>query len=247
VRGGVPENPRRPQDRADVTLLLREFRSQFDALEQVTHRHYLLTAATPTGTWQEGGAYSVSQSYDLRAVAQIVDWLNVMTYDMNNIFSPVSNFHTPMFADPRDPTPDAQRRVDTITGAVRYYEAQGVPANKIVIGAAFYGRGFTGVSSRNAGLYSKYTGGYDETPWNVVEARFLTNPAWQRHWSDTAKAPWLFNARRHVFFSYDDPRSMRIKGAFVRSADLRGAMIWVAGEDDAHNSLLNALAEGMGR
>jgi chitinase len=166
-----------------------------------------------------------------------------MTYDMNNIFSPVSSFNAPMHADPNDPTPALQRRWDNVTGAVQYYEEHGVPASKIVLGMAFYGRGFTGVAAKNAGLYSKYGGGFPETPWNVVKRQFLNDPAWQKHWSTTAQAPWIYNEHTHVFFSYDDPRSMAIKAAFVRSKHLRGAMFWVFGEDDSQQSLLRALED----
>jgi chitinase len=241
VHGGVPESPYRPQDRANATLLLRALRDRLDELGGERGRHYYLTIATPAGRWQYGGAYSVSDSYDLPAVAQIVDWFNVMTYDMNNVFSPVSAFNTPLDEDPRDPTPVAQRRWNSLRGAVRYYESHGVPAAKIVLGMAFYGRGFTGVRAENGGLYSKYSGGFPETAWSTVERRFLIDPAWQRHWSSSAQAPWLYNTRRHIFFSYDDPRSMAIKAAFVRREHLRGAMFWVFGEDDARQSLLQAL------
>src|SRR5579863_8703564 len=125
VHGGM--NKSRPQDRADATALVREFRRQLDALGRAKRRHYYLTVATPAGTWQQGGAYSVSDSYDLAALAQSVDWLNVMTYDMNTIFSPLSAFNTPLAADPRDPAPAPQRSLDNLTGAVGYYESQGVP------------------------------------------------------------------------------------------------------------------------
>ena len=243
VHGGM--NRSRPQDRADATALVRELRAQLDALGARTHRHYLLTVASPAGTWQEGGAYSVGESYDLAALVPEVDWFNVMTYDMNTIFSPNSGFNTPLGADPHDPEPEPERSRDNLTGAVHYYEAHGVPANKILLGIAFYGRGFKGVSARHAGLYSKYTGGYPETPWKTIVSRMLTNPAWVRHWSDTAEAPWLYNARRHIFFTYDDPYSLAIKAAFVRHEHLRGVMIWVLGEDDARHSLLRALVWGL--
>lgn len=243
VHGGIPQNPHRPRDRANATALMRELRVQLDALGRLRHRHYYLTIATPTGRWQYGGAYDPNDSYDLRAIAGIVDWLNVMTYDMNNIFSPYSSFNTPMHPDPKDPTPALQRRWNNVTNAVRFYEIHGVPARKIVLGMAFYGRGFTGVSPKNAGLYSKYKGGFPETPWNVVASQFLTNPVWQRHWSATAQAPWLFNTRTHVFFTYDDARSMAIKAAFVRRQHLLGTMFWVFGEDDAQGSLLQALED----
>ncbi|HVS77434.1 MAG TPA: glycoside hydrolase family 18 protein [Steroidobacteraceae bacterium] len=240
VHGGM--NRSRPEDRADATALVREFRRQLDALGRKRHRRYLLTVATPAGTWQQGGAYSVGDSYDLGALARAVDWLNVMTYDMNNIFSPVSGFNAPLDADPRDAAPAPQRSRDNLTGAVRYYESHGVPAAKIMLGVAFYGRGFTGVSPRNAGLYSKYTGGYDETPWKIIRSRLLTSPDWVRHWSATAQAPWLYNASQRIFFTYDDPLSLGIKADFARRQRLRGVMIWVLGEDDPGNCLLNALA-----
>ena len=239
VHGGM--NRSRPQDRADASALTREFRRQLDALGDRTHRHYLLTVATPAGTWQQGGAYSVSDSYDLAALARSADWLNVMTYDMNNIFSPVSGFNTPLDSDSGDLEPAPQRSRDNLTGAVRFYESQGVPASKIMLGVAFYGRGFTGVSSEGAGLYSKYTGGYAETPWKTIRSQFLSSPDWVRHWSATAQAPWLFNAGQHIFFTYDDPISLGIKADFARRQHLGGMMIWVLGEDDPGNCLLNAL------
>lgn len=239
VHGGM--NRSRPQDRADVTALVREFRRQLDALGRKSQRHYLLTVATPAGTWQQGGAYSVSDSYDLAALARSVDWLNVMTYDMNTIFSPLSAFNAPLAADPRDLTPEPQRARDNLTSAVRYYESQNVPAAKIMLGVAFYGRGFTGVSPQSAGLYSKYAAVYPETPWKTVRAQFLTDPDWVRHWSATAQAPWLYNARQHIFFSYDDPISLGIKADFARREQLGGVMIWVLGEDDPGNGLLSAL------
>ncbi|MGH8317762.1 MAG: glycoside hydrolase family 18 protein [Steroidobacteraceae bacterium] len=239
VHGGM--NRSRPQDRADATALVREFRRQLDALGRRHHRHYLLTVATPAGTWQNGGAYSVSDSYDLAALAPSVDWLNVMTYDMNTIFSPLSGFNAPLGADPHDPTPEPQRSRDNLTSAVSYYESQGVPPGKIMLGVAFYGRGFTGVAPQNAGLYSKFAGVFPETPWKTIESQFLTSPDWVRHWSPTAQAPWLYSVSQHIFFSYDDPLSLGSKADFARREHLRGVMIWVLGEDDPANSLLNAL------
>lgn len=239
VHGGM--NRSRPQDRADATALVHEFRRRLDALGSRQHRHYLLTVATPAGTWQQGGPYSVSDSYDLAALARSADWLNVMTYDMNTIFSPLSGFNAPLDADPRDPAPQPARSQDNLTSAVRYYESHGVPAAKVMLGVAFYGRGFVGVSPQDDGLYSRYSAVYAETPWKIIRSQFLTSPEWVRHWSATAKAPWLYEASQHIFFTYDDPISIGIKADFARRERLRGVMIWVLGEDDPENSLMSAL------
>lgn len=245
VHGGM--NKSRPQDRDDATALMQELRRQLDARGVKDHRHYDLTLAVPAGTWQQGGAYSAGDSYDLKAVAASADWLNVMTYDMNNVFSPYAGFNSPLRADPHDPTPEPQRRLDNLEGAVHYFESQGVPASKIMLGVAFYGRGFSGVSSQGAGLYSRYQGGFDETPWKTVRSQFLTDNAWVRHWSQSANAPWLFNAGKGVFFSYDDPKSMGIKASFIAAQRLKGAVIWELGEDDPRDSLLDALVSALGR
>lgn len=241
VHGGVAGNPQRPQDRANITALLAELRKQLDQLGDANQRHYYLTAATPTGRWQTGGAYDPSDSYDLSGVQRYVDWLNVMTYDMNNSASPISGFNAPLHADLHDPTPALERRWNNVTGAVEYYENHGVPADKIVLGLPFYGLGYTGVSREKDGLYSTFQKDYPETPYSVVQAKLLKDSSWQKHWSVSAAAPWIYNDRTRTFFSYDDPRSIAIKASFVKHAHLRGAMFWVLGEDDADGSLLRAL------
>jgi chitinase len=243
VHGGVVGNPARPQDKRNVTALLQELRRELDALGATRHRHYYLTAATPTGRWQTGGPYDPSDSYDFPALVRYVDWLNVMTYDMNNSASPISGFNTPMSPDPLDPTPTLEHRWNNVAGAVTYYEAHGVPADKIVLGMAFYGLGYVGVSPKYGGRFSEFRSGYPETPYGVVRSKLLTDPAWQRHWSNTADAPWIYNPRTHTFFSYDDPSSLTIKASFVKRQHLRGAMFWVLGEDDASGSLLRALSD----
>lgn len=243
VRGGPALGPPHPEERAEATLLLTELRRQLDALSARTGRRYLLTAATPAGRFQTGGAYDPAQSYDLAAIATCVDWLNLMTYDLNTGFSPVSNFNTPMRVVPGDPTPAAQRIWNNVTGAVQYYENAGVPADKIVLGTAFYGRFFFGVSARNAGLFSAYSSAGFGPSWRGIEARFLSDPAWQRYWSAAAEVPWMYDARTHAFLSYDDPESIAVKANFARAAGLRGVMMWQLGSDDAQWSLLRALAK----
>jgi chitinase len=241
VRGGVAQNPHRPEDRADATALAQEIRHELDSLRSVTHRHYYLTAAVPAGRYQNGGPYSARESYDLAAFAKSLDWMNLMTYDMGTTFSPTSNFNAPMHADPNDPTPAAQRTTNNVAGAVAAFEAAGVPASKIVLGVPFYGRGFVGVNADRAGLYSSYTGGYPEVPWSVISSQYLHDPHWEKHWSESAQEPWLYNASAHTFFSYDDPRAIAAKAAFVKQAGLRGAMFWLLGQDDSAQSLLRAL------
>jgi chitinase len=103
-----------------------------------------------------------------------------------------------------------------------------------VIGAAFYGRGWTGVQ-----------GGEDGTGLNAKSSKFeyrqhggyakLSDPAWQaengftRHWDDEAKAPYLYNG--DIFISYDDPESVAHKIKYVKERGMKGLMYWEYGGD----------------
>ena len=89
---GLSENSYRPEDRRNCTLLFAELRRQLDALGAATGRRYLLTAAIPAGR-----EIPVT-SFELREAGEILDWINVMTYDMtgsNRAASPTSTPRSP--------------------------------------------------------------------------------------------------------------------------------------------------------
>ncbi len=46
-----------------------------------------------------------------------------------------------------------------------------------------------------------------------------------------AGVPWLYHAPSGVFINYEDPRSLALKGEYVRQSDLGGIMIWEIGSD----------------
>jgi chitinase len=241
VANGARTTPAQPADRANATLLLAEFRRQLDALGAATHRHYLLTLAAPAIGTSGGGNPPPETSYDLASVAKLVDWFNVMTYDLTGpASSSVTGFESPLYPTPAHSTPAPPSHAVTIDGTVRYYEAAGVPAGQIVIGAPFYGHVFVGVHSGNAGLFEHYRIlGAVPSYGQIVAAGA---PAGQRHWSSAAHEPWIYDGASHTFLNYDDPASMAAKAAYVVAHHLRGVMLWEIAMDDAEHSLLDALS-----
>jgi chitinase len=240
VHGGAPGGPWRPAERAQATLLLRAFRAALDRLGARRHRYYLLTAALPAGRWQEGGAYDPSSSWQLAAVASTVDWINLMAYDMNNALAPRTNFNSPLSITPGDPTLAAVGRWNSASGAVRYYESAGVPADRIVLGVPFYGHVFDGVPNRDHGLFQPFDRLVASPSYAQIISGYL--PTFHRYWSPWARAPWLYDPARRTFVSYDDPSSIAAKARFAVAARLRGVGLWEISQDDAQHSLLRALA-----
>ncbi|MBW8824482.1 MAG: glycoside hydrolase family 18 protein [Xanthomonadales bacterium] len=242
VSGGPKEIAARPGDRRNMTLLMREFRHGLDALGKQRGQHFLLTAALPGGRMESAGPYDPAESYELAAVAKILDFINLMSYDMGTTFSPVASFNAPLREVPADPLAPELRRWNSVEGAVEYYRAHGVPADRIVVGLPFYGRGYRVSSDANDGLYQPYSGTYPVGDWRTIKAKLLGDPAWRQHWHPGAQSPWLFNAREHVFVSYENPRSIGIRAQFAHDHGLRGVFTWELAGDDDEQSLLKAMA-----
>ena len=132
VYGGPTEITDRPEDRQNMTLLVREFRRQLDALDKADGQHRLVTAALPAGRVQTDGPYDPARSYELKELARTLDFINLMSYDMGTGFSAVSTFNAPLHAVPEDPLAPELKRWNSVAGAVAYYEQHGVPKDKLL-------------------------------------------------------------------------------------------------------------------
>jgi len=239
VSGGPSDITDRPEDKANATLLVAEFRREMDALGGA---HKVLTAALPTGRLQTDGPYDPAASFDLRAMGKDLDWINLMTYAEGTGFSAVSTFDAPMFPVPQDPLGQPMKTWNNVAGSVLYYELNGVPADKIVLGVPFYGEGFNVTQAgSDHGLYQPYSSTFGVDSWPDVKA-LIADPSWKQYWNPVAQAPWLYNASEKKFLSFEDPRSIGIRSGYAKLTGLRGAFMWELSEDDADYSMLSAMA-----
>jgi len=241
VSGGPSELAHRPQDRANMTKLAQAFRVALDARGRKRGQPMLLTAALAAGRLQTDGPYDPAASYDLPALAKVFDFINLMSYDMGTGFSAVSTFNAPLHEVPGDPLAPELRRWNNVAGAVQYYREHGVPADKLVLGVPFYGRGFKVTGDAPDGLYQPYSAPADAGDWRVIKARYLDQPGWTKHWQPQAQSPWLYNAAEKIFISYEDPRSIGLRAQFAREQGLAGVFMWELTGDDEQASLLNAM------
>lgn len=224
-----------PDDRQNFTLLLQAVRASLDRVGTAHGRsgddRYTLSIAVADGPFASG--------VDIAAVEKYVDWFNLMTYDFCNATTPTTCHHTGLHASKLAPA-DAR----TTDRAVGQFLAAGVPAHKLVIGAAFYGREFGGVKPEHDGLYQPYKKFIAFVPWPMLKADFIGKHGFVRHWDAKADAPWLWNATTRTFISYDDPESIAAKAAFVKAHHLGGIMYWEQSLDPA-DELLDAIWRGL--
>lgn len=235
VQGGLTGNKERPEDKRNFTLLLQEIRNQLNAAEKSDGRDYLLTIA--------GGAFpGYSKNVEISAVAQAVDWINLMTYDYHGPWDDSSNHNAPLYADSKDPSrANAGNNIDAV---VDQYLKSGVPADKLVLGVPFYGRSWTSCGPANQGLYQDCNGptrkmySYEQ----IKEQDWINANGFARYWNSEAKAPYLYKKTTGTFVSYEDAESIGYKTSYLKSRGLGGAMIWEITQDDDNHTLLNKLA-----
>ncbi len=223
------------KDRANFTLLLKSVRAALDRAGETRHRrgvdHYSLSIAAADGTFADG--------IDIAAVEPSLDWFNLMTYDFVNSMTPTTGHHAMLHASSL-----ASADARSTDKAVQQFLADGVPARKLVIGAAFYGREFADVQSTHDGLYQSYGRYLGEHPWRQLKADFINRNGYVRHWDAAAQAPWLWNATTRHFISYDDPQSLAAKAAYVKARQLGGIMYWEQSHDP-QGELLDAIWRGL--
>lgn len=211
-----------PSDRENFTFLMEEMRK----------------AAGPgriVSIAAGGGDYFVRDT-EMEKVAAICDYVQIMTYDLN-CFTHTTRHHTSLYAMA------ASYPQGNADYCARIFEKGGVPREKMVLGAAFYSRKWTGVSAENNGLLqnAESIGGYGPRYSEITE-KYLNKNGFIRYWDDVAKAPWLFDGS--TFITYEDEQSIAQKCAYVKEKGLLGLMYWEHSCDPS-GRLLKAIYEGL--
>ncbi len=242
VAGGKEGDKKRPEDKANCTLLSAELRKQLDVAGTLDKRHYLLTIAAPAGPSHIG-------NLDVGKIYPHLDWINVMAYDFHGSWDATTNFNAPLFAIKDHPATDASSRKLNVDAAISAYLAAGVPTEKLVLGLPFCGRGWSGVRNVHNGLFQPKTGvpkgTWEEGVFDFKDLAVNYLGKFKRHWHDEAKVPWLFDEKTGTMITYDDPESIRLKASYARDKTLGGVMCWELSADDKKHSLLNAARVGL--
>jgi len=194
-------------------------------------RFGLVTAAVP-------GDVGKLEATDYAAAARHADWLNAMTYDFAGTDGKPgpTAAHSPLSAYPGIPRPTA-----TAGSTVDKLLALGVPADRILLGIGFYGRGWTGVRSPQPGATGTgpAPGTYED---GLEDYRVLS----RRCPPTGVIGGTAYAACGDQWWSYDTPETVRTKMAYARSKALGGAFAWELSGDTADAALLTAMATGLG-
>jgi chitinase len=232
----LPPNVYRPEDTQNFTALLAEFRTQLDEIGKEKGKHYLLTIAVPAGE-------SLYSKIELGKVADIVDFMNLMAYDMHGTGGDAAgptNFQAPLYTSPDDPS-DEPISVDS---AVQGYLKAGVPPQKIVLGVPFYGHGWTNVPEKDNGLYqsdSKMVQAPGKWEAGIEDYKILKKLGFPEFRDPKTQSMWIYDGK--TWWSYDDPQVITAKMDYIKKQKLGGTMFWSLDGDDG--TLVQAIHDGL--
>ena len=209
-----------PADADNFIILLNELRAALKAVEAETGYVSLSIAVVASGWFPD--------KIDCKALADAVDTMKLMSYDYYGGWSGQTGHLANLYTNPADPDWGGW----STDAAVQKYLADGVPAEKLILGLAFYGRGWKGVEPgpNGDGLYQKYKESAfgDGLSWSDMEKTF-TEGNFKIYWDDVAKAPYMYNGDE--FITYTDPEAIQYICDYANEKGLGGVMVWEYGHD----------------
>jgi len=218
---GFPGHTFRKEDRKNFTALVKKLR-------KVNGKNFEISFAAG------GFTTYIHDAIEWKEVTRYTDFINIMSYDLVHGFSTVSGHHTPLYSTPQ--------QTESTDHAVQILLQAGVPADQLVIGAAFYGRFFQIDEGNPVDLYEPCHFLHGFSFRNMQDSLSVQN-GFEKKWDDVAKAPYAINTERRLLATYDDERSVALKTKYAVENKLGGIMFWQMCDDRFRDGLLNTIAK----
>lgn len=231
LTGGVEGIFHNQNDMDNLTELFKLFRSELNKINP----DYLLTVALPS-------SLTNLKNYNIESDSKYLNWFLLMNYDYYGGWSPTTGHQTNLLKSKFEPSSGRGLSQNKI---VKYLlEQRKIPSNKIIPGAAFYGRGWKNVSNIQNGLFQQGAvaeGIYEEGFNYYSDLIKLVDKDYKLYWDETAFAPWLYSEKEKIFWTLDTPKSLKLKAKYIEDHDLRGMMFWDLAGDDSVGTMINTI------
>lgn len=230
------EYPNNSTDTSNFTLLVKQLRQRLDAMADGNGSPYLVTAAIP--------ANNAYVNFDFEDINEVLDYVNMMSYDMN--LDGRTTHLCPLFKG-------GDGGLFNIEEGIAKFVKAGLDKNKIIIGAAFYGKSYTvtgtvlqdavcpGLNVAGTLTSLQYSSG--TVTYQFIHDYILTDSSYERYWDNKAKVPYLYSAQKNIFITYEDEESLIAKVEYAYQEGL-GIMFWEYGYDK-NNILTDSICNRM--
>ncbi|XP_015594135.1 chitotriosidase-1 [Cephus cinctus] len=223
----IPNPPDVPEsDRRNLVELAKVLKAGF------VKKGYLLTAAVA------GPKYIASRIYNIPALAKILDYINVMTFDLITPFNSVAVGHHAALAPAKYQANNATLLQANVRACIGFWLNSGAPASKLVLGLPLYGITFTLADTSKTSPGSPSAGPGRPGPYTRQPGLMGYNEFCKQQKTRNYTTVW--STEQVVSFSYsddqwighDDQRSFTEKIRYARKHKLAGIMLRNIENDD---------------
>ena len=233
----------RPQDFENYVYFIRELRAAIDAEAASSGKTRLLLVLAVAAGYDK-----IEAGYDVPNLVNEVDFVDVMTYDLHGQWELKTGAASGLYP-PSNYEPGTLEEYYTGDYAIQTWIAKGMPRNKIVMGLAAYGRGWTLASSApGQGIGAEAIRGCEpmkdtqqEGVLNYIEALTVIAAGGQVTYDEATTT--MYVQKGDQWYSYEDPNSIVKKVDYIKQQGLLGAMIWAVDNDEFYNGnpIINAI------
>ncbi|XP_023215721.1 acidic mammalian chitinase-like [Centruroides sculpturatus] len=207
-------------DKINFITLLKDLRQVFEKMK----KPFLLTVAVAARE------PIISSSYDIPALAEVVDFVNLLSYDFHYYHPGLSytHHHNALYRRPSSTGHHFTLNVDMVA---RYWSLSGMPRKKIMIGISTHAQTFNLASTYAHGIDAPAKGpglGFGRLPYSKV-CYFLQSGA-HRIFDIFARVPYAYKG--HQWMSFDDEESVAEKAKWVKRNSFGGIMTYNLNNDD---------------
>lgn len=240
---GVDYRGGSPRDKENYVALIRELANAFEG------KGLLLTVKVPISEEQLNAGYNISE------ISRYVDWINAQAYDLRGVWNGVTDVHTPLYSRSIDV---GDQKTLNVKDGLALLVSSGAPKSKVVMGIAFFGRGFTLLDPERHGLHALINRDVPPRAGPFVRSNEVfayyeiclnLKGRWTREFDDEGKCPYAYYNDQWI--GYEDPVSIRQKVEFLRQEGYRGVYVFNNDLDDFRgfcgetNALLKTIKESL--
>ncbi|XP_045799406.1 class V chitinase-like [Trifolium pratense] len=221
------EYPSSDTDKTNFGSLIKEWRAAVAAESRSSGKPALLLSAAVGGSDQ----ITPLKYYPGPDIANNLDWINVMTYDL---FTSDGN---PTVTQAPAPLKNPTGQFSADEGITKWI-GLGVPKSKIALGLPFYGFKWALSDPNNHRIFSKATQGL-----GVVKYKDIKNAGAQIVYNSTYTTTYAFKGTD--WYGYDDTQSTANKVSYAKQNGLFGYFAWHI-EQDSNWALSDAASRSWG-
>ncbi len=208
----------------NLTKFFREFREILAAEHADIANTFTLSIASAANT------KTIDSGYQYHQLHQYLDWIGLMSYDYHGSWDTKTGANAPLLLD------STSNGSFSIKQSVEHLRTiHQVPANKIIVGFATYGRGWSGVGSSGYNVNAtgpSPAGANTASPGFMAYYEIETLPsAYTRTYDTNTDTVYKYSSSNTTLITYDDVESLLKKTNYILQENLAGVMFWAVDMD----------------